>query len=71
MRENRMKFAKAQKDWTVSDWNRVLWSDESPFELFQTPNRQNDRVWCKEAGSILAKMPLTKELKMGQFWCAP
>ena len=52
MRENRMKFAEAHKDWTVSDWNRVLWSDESPFELFQTPNRQNDRVWSKEAGSI-------------------
>ena len=34
MRENRMKFAKAHKDWTVSDWNKVLWSDDSPFELF-------------------------------------
>ena len=41
MKVNRMKFAVTHKDWTVGDWNRVLWSDESPFRLFQI---QTDRM---------------------------
>ena len=52
MKENRINFAQKHKDWTVEDWERVLWSDESPFELFSTPNRQNDRIWGKDARSI-------------------
>ena len=31
---------------------RVLWSDESPFELFSLPNRQNDRVWSKSPTKV-------------------
>ena len=52
MKENRIKFAQKHKDWTVKEWNKVLWSDESPFELFPTPNIQNDRVWEKNSPSI-------------------
>ena len=29
------KFAKYHKDWTVEQWKRVLWLDESRFILFQ------------------------------------
>ena len=25
----RMEFAKKYKDWTVKDWKRVIWSDET------------------------------------------
>lgn len=32
-RKKRLAFAKAHKDWTVADWGRVLWSDESKFNL--------------------------------------
>ena len=49
---NRLLFARNHKDWTVEDWRKVLWSDESPFELFSTPNRQNDRVWSKNGKKI-------------------
>ncbi len=33
-RENRLKFAKSYKDWTISNWNKVVWSDESKFQIF-------------------------------------
>lgn len=36
----------------MEQWKRVLWSDESPFELFPPTNRQNDRVWAKSSGNI-------------------
>ena len=46
-REKRLSFALAHQHWTVDDRKKVLWSDESPFELFAAPNPQNDRVWDK------------------------
>ena len=45
MKQNRLNFALKLKNWTITDWQKVLWSDESPFQLFAPPNRQNDRVW--------------------------
>ena len=36
IKENRLLFAQARVEWTVDDWKRVLWSDESPFEIFST-----------------------------------
>ena len=30
----RLAWAKAHQDWTVEQWRKVLWSDESPFMLF-------------------------------------
>ena len=32
----------------VNPWRRVLFSYESLFELFHSPNRQNDRVWLTD-----------------------
>lgn len=32
----RLKFAKEHVNWSVGDWSRVLWSDESKFMLFNT-----------------------------------
>ena len=49
---NRLLFARNHKNWTVEDWRKVLWLDESPFELFSTLNRQNDRVWSKNGKKI-------------------
>ena len=34
----RLQWAQAHKDWTVEDWAKVLWTDESPFTLF--PGRE-------------------------------
>ncbi|GES81326.1 transposable element Tcb1 transposase [Rhizophagus clarus] len=39
-REKCLNFAKRYKDWTVSDWNKVVWSDESKFQIFGSDTRQ-------------------------------
>ena len=57
--ENRLRFAIAHQEWTVDDWKRVMWSDESPFELFPTPNRQNDRVRARNPEDV----PLCQQVK--------
>lgn len=41
--EKRYRFAIEHKDWTVEQWNRVLWTDESKFELFGTKRRVHIR----------------------------
>ena len=45
-RRRRLEFAKARKNWSVRDWRRIIFSVESPFEIFQAPNQQNDRIWA-------------------------
>ena len=39
-RKKRLEFAKRYKDWTVNDWNKVVWSDESKFQIFGSDGRQ-------------------------------
>ena len=34
-KEKRLAWAKEHVDWKISDWEKVLFSDEGPFELFQ------------------------------------
>lgn len=36
-RQDRLKFAKDLKDWSVEDWSNVIFSDESNFQLCPTP----------------------------------
>lgn len=66
-REHRLRFAKDHKDWSVDDWKRVLWSDESPFELFHPPNRHNDRVWAA-SGSEVPAVPTVKHPTKVHVW---
>lgn len=40
---DRLAFAKAHRNWTVEDWSRVIWTDESSFELGKTT--RTVRVW--------------------------
>ena len=30
--KERLVWAKAHRHWTVDDWKRVIWSDESPMQ---------------------------------------
>lgn len=41
-RKRRVDWCKAHRHWTVEQWRRVIWSDESPFTL--SYNRRT-RVW--------------------------
>ena len=38
-RKERMEFAIAHKDWTVEDWKRVIWSDETKINRFGSDGR--------------------------------
>lgn len=38
----RLEFAKIHKDWTVEDWKRVIWSDETKINRFCSDGRE----WC-------------------------
>ena len=32
-KKKRLQFARNHRNWTVDDWSRVLWSDESKFNM--------------------------------------
>ena len=48
----RLDFAKARINWSIQDWRRVFFTDESPFELFHSPNHQNDRFWASNSSEV-------------------
>ena len=52
-KRRRLEFAKEHSDWTIDDWRRVIFSDESPYELHHPPNRQNDRVWAHNPSEVV------------------
>jgi len=39
-RKKRLEWAKKYKNWTVEDWRKVIWSDESKFLIFNSDGRQ-------------------------------
>ena len=42
-KKQRLAWAKEHKTWSTEDWGRILWSDESSFELWRT----RGRVWVR------------------------
>lgn len=69
-RIKRLRFAKQHKDWTKDDWNKVLWTDESKFELFGT-NRTLEGFMCgdeKVNGSLMTAFPLQSNMAVGMLW---
>lgn len=50
--KKRVEFCESIKNWTKKDFQKVVWSDESMFELEHSSNPQNDRVWAKEKASV-------------------
>ena len=50
-RKRRLAFALKYKDWTVEDWKRVIWSDETKINRFGSDGREY--IWKqKEQGLI-------------------
>ena len=39
-RKRRYAFAQKHQNWTMDDWRRVLWTDESKFNLFGSDGKQ-------------------------------
>lgn len=46
----RLEFAKRHKDWTIQDWKRVIWSDETKINRFSSDGRSWS--WIREGGSL-------------------
>lgn len=42
-RQARLRWAKKYRDWKAEDWEKILWSDESPFHLFV----RHGKVWVR------------------------
>ena len=64
---DRLVFAKKHQNWIISDWQKVLWTDESPFQLYATPNRQNDRVWARSTHEVPPILQVKFPMKI-QVW---
>lgn len=58
----RLEFAKKYADKPVDFWKKVLWSDESKFDLFG--HKQRPRVWSKP-GEKLVDKNIQKTIKHG------
>ncbi|KAI6652432.1 hypothetical protein LOD99_7446 [Oopsacas minuta] len=58
-RENGLIFCIERENWNLDEWKRVLWSDESPYELFHPSPAKNDRVWSTDS----SKIPLREVIK--------
>lgn len=43
MKEARLVFAIKYKDWTLEDWKRVIWTDETNVVLGQ--QKDTHRIW--------------------------
>ena len=41
-RQSRLDFANRHKDWTIADWQRIIWSDETKINRFGSDGRN----WC-------------------------
>ena len=49
----RLQWVKAHKDWTIEQWNKVLWTDESKFKIFGS----NWRVYMQQRVGKRAATP--------------
>jgi len=51
--KRRMQWCKARRHWTLEQWRRVLWSDESRFSLSGNPMDKSGFGGCQKNGTCL------------------
>jgi transposase len=61
-RRARLEWANLHKDWTLDDWKRVVWSDESKINRLGSDGRQ--WIW-KKPGEGLSDRTVEETLKFG------
>lgn len=61
-KKQRMEFATKYKDWTVDDWKRMIWSDETKINRLGSDGRQ--WVW-KQPGSAITDQHVKGTVKHG------
>lgn len=62
-RKARLTFARGHKGWTVPEWNNVLWSDESSFEIFSNRSRVFSR---RRSGERYTESCFAPTVKFGE-----
>ena len=58
----RLQLAKVYKHWTIEQWNKVIWTDESKFEFCGSNRRVN--VWWS-VGEKASNFSITPTIKYG------
>ena len=68
-RQRRLKFARTHENWTVEDWKRVLWSDETKINRIGSDG--NEYVWKNEVNSyLIALLRLLSNMEEEiTLWC--
>uniref|UniRef100_A0A914DUX8 Uncharacterized protein n=1 Tax=Acrobeloides nanus TaxID=290746 RepID=A0A914DUX8_9BILA len=59
----RLKFAKEHKDWTVQQWARILWSDESKKNMFGSDDIKFMRRPAGKCFDLKYQLPTVKHSK--------
>lgn len=59
-RKARITFAKAHQNWTSAEWSKILWSDESKFNLFSSDGIKYVRRPKNERYNIRYQIPTVK-----------
>ena len=62
-RKERMDFAVAHKDWTVEDWKRVVWSDETKINRLGSDGKK--WVWKKQGENRVGDRLVEGTMKFG------
>ena len=50
--KKRLKFCRDRVHWSKEDWSKVIFSDESPYELYPSGNPKNDVIWATDKGDV-------------------
>lgn len=61
-KKKRLDWAKQHEKWTVDEWKRVLWTDESKFEIFGSKRRVFVR---RKVGERMMKQRVVPTVKHG------
>src|SRR5215216_1071098 len=61
-KKSRYNFAKKYENWTVEDWSKVIWSDESKFKIFGSDGKQ---YYWKRPGEPIKDHYIQPTVKFG------
>ena len=63
-RKHRLDFALAHQHWTIEDWKKVVWSDETKINRFGSDGRV--WVWKQKGEKNLIDREISETLKFGE-----
>lgn len=68
MKKKRLMWAKQHREWTANDWKRVIFSDESKFNLIGPDGKQTVRRRAKERYLDECLLPTVKHSPYVMVW---